>query len=98
MYQTGSQERRSIGQPETTDGPTQTLERCRGLATLLCCAMAPIAEEPQAKCCSVLIKSCEQEGVDQAEHEHQVQTILPVPQARTFPGQFTLVVAPRHLD
>lgn len=87
-----------MSQPQTAQSPAQAIEGRRGLTTPLSRAMTPVAQQPVFEPGERLIEQGQEKARDQADHQQELQTGFPLPEARTFTRQFTFAQAPRHLD
>jgi len=60
--------------------------------------MAPLVKESGAKWRQSRIEQGDQESVGQGGKEQEFLAALPGPDTGTLPGQFTLAIAPHHLQ
>ena len=75
-------------EPKSGDGRAQTIKRYRGEAVPLSGSMAPATQEQLAKGIEGTVEERQPESVDQRDHQHQLETVVPTPQTRAFQSQF----------
>ena len=79
-----------VGYPEGGESGTQSGERYRGLAVPLSCSVAPVSEQFIHQRDEVWRQQGGQEGVDQADHQQQLEPVFPEQQPGTLHGQVGL--------
>ena len=79
------------GEPKLAQSMTQAIKRSRGFPAPLSRSMAVVAQQPGAGFRPG--EQCQQERIRQSRPQEQLETSLPLPQARTLKGQFAFGVS-----
>ena len=60
--------------------------------------MAPTTQEQLTERIEGTVEQGQQEGIDQGDHQHQFETVMPGPEPRAFQSQFGFGKAEGHLN
>ena len=87
-----------MAHPEMAESCSETIKRSRGFSAPLSSSVAPKTQEPASKRAEGIGQQGKEEGVNEGDHEEELEAVVPLPEARAFHGKFAFTEAVSQLD